>query len=623
MRGVLTNKIFWLMVFCFGSVGVLAAGVFTNVGAQAPITDTDVTPIPETAMGIYDMKIVPLSDGTPGYSIKWRTAFPTKGRIEYQTSSGSPDTVGYDVRGTDFTGTEHEVVIMTDSIESEVPFVIVSDGKRYDNNGAKFQMRAPVQNQQQPPVDDSVIPPGISATPVPDAILEMSAISAVNGGGFTVKWKTALPTKGWIMFGVDVAKLDQIAYDDRGAEVADTMHSVAVRGAKPGTKYRFAIMVDQQRFDNAGNGFEVIATSEDGALRHGDSPSAGNGDDDKTTGSPNSNPSSPSTLQCDPEVYYGVRHCTDNGVGLLVVDLTDPHVRVQTVLSRGANGECNSVNHNGKDSSSNCPGPCYPGETVKAMLERYKASGAVAAINTDYFGNSPASCYDHGAQGLAVRNGVRLDGPSHGVSVPWPARIAYAQPSLSISSANVATIGIPGSQSAINASLGTTYYNTVAGAPIIVQAGQAVNTSCPNIDPNYPYPGNTCSSASQSAAGLTSDRRLVLITAQQNAGGVANYLINNYSVHSALKFDGGGSARLAWLDGAGQAQHFGGTSEDRPVAEALVIFSSRRPSSCLAESPHPYSNNYNNTWTLTNPNSSATATRIHFSRIETESGYDY
>lgn len=30
-----------------------------------------------------------------------------------------------------------------------------------------------------------------------------------------------------------------------------------------------------------------------------------------------------------------------------------------------------------------------------------------------------------------------------------------------------------------------------------------------------------------------------------------------------------------------------------------------------------------NTWTLTNPNSSATATRIHFSRIETESGYDY
>jgi hypothetical protein len=43
----------------------------------------------------------------------------------------------------------------------------------------------------------------------------------------------------------------------------------------------------------------------------------------------------------------------------------------------------------------------------------------------------------------------------------------------------------------------------------------------------------------------------------------------------------------------------------------------------LAESPHPYPNNYNNTWTLTNPDSNAAATRIHFSRIETESGYDF
>jgi hypothetical protein len=44
---------------------------------------------------------------------------------------------------------------------------------------------------------------------------------------------------------------------------------------------------------------------------------------------------------------------------------------------------------------------------------------------------------------------------------------------------------------------------------------------------------------------------------------------------------------------------------------------------CLAESPHPYPNNYNNTWTLTNPDSNAASTRVHFSRIETESGWDY
>lgn len=44
-------------------------------------------------------------------------------------------------------------------------------------------------------------------------------------------------------------------------------------------------------------------------------------------------------------------------------------------------------------------------------------------------------------------------------------------------------------------------------------------------------------------------------------------------------------------------------------------------SGILAESPHPYSNNYTNTWTISS--SGADQIRIHFSRLETESGYDY
>lgn len=28
-------------------------------------------------------------------------------------------------------------------------------------------------------------------------------------------------------------------------------------------------------------------------------------------------------IQCDPQIYYGVKHCTDSGVHLLVVDLND------------------------------------------------------------------------------------------------------------------------------------------------------------------------------------------------------------------------------------------------------------------------------------------------------------
>jgi len=47
------------------------------------------------------------------------------------------------------------------------------------------------------------------------------------------------------------------------------------------------------------------------------------------------------------------------------------------------------------------------------------------------------------------------------------------------------------------------------------------------------------------------------------------------------------------------------------------------PTGCLVESPHPYPNDYDNTWTITNPDTNATASRIHFSRLETEADFDY
>jgi PKD repeat protein len=56
---------------------------------------------------------------------------------------------------------------------------------------------------------------------------------------------------------------------------------------------------------------------------------------------------------------------------------------------------------------------------------------------------------------------------------------------------------------------------------------------------------------------------------------------------------------------------------------AVAQFRWEQAGGCLIESSHPYRDNYNNTWTLTNPDASAAATRIHFSRLETEAGYDY
>ncbi len=46
-------------------------------------------------------------------------------------------------------------------------------------------------------------------------------------------------------------------------------------------------------------------------------------------------------------------------------------------------------------------------------------------------------------------------------------------------------------------------------------------------------------------------------------------------------------------------------------------------STCIAESPHPYPNSYNNTWTVTNPDTEAERTRVHFSQLEVETNWDY
>ena len=43
---------------------------------------------------------------------------------------------------------------------------------------------------------------------------------------------------------------------------------------------------------------------------------------------------------------------------------------------------------------------------------------------------------------------------------------------------------------------------------------------------------------------------------------------------------------------------------------------------CIVESPHPYENNMSQTWTVTNPDTNAQSTSVHFSRLEVESNWD-
>lgn len=285
-------------------------------------------------------------------------------------------------------------------------------------------------------------------------------------------------------------------------------------------------------------------------------------------------------IHCDPPIYYGIQHCTDSTgvIHTVAIDLLDPHVSFQTVLPLNRNGvECNSVNPSTKDPDSNCPDP-YPLEPVAEMLQRYREQGAVAAINTDYFGCSgERACGGpiayHGAQGLAVRNGVRLDGHGHGDHDENQVK----EPSLSISSDNRPSIQIPESDAEIEAQLASTYFNVVGGSPVIVREGLPIgNQGCEESHTGYVVSGH-CTKPAQSAIGITSDRYLVLATGAQDATGLAQYLVDQHRVQTALKLDGGGSSLLTWVAGDGTIHSYSPTGGRRPVAEGLLVFSKPIP----------------------------------------------
>lgn len=273
-----------------------------------------------------------------------------------------------------------------------------------------------------------------------------------------------------------------------------------------------------------------------------------------------------STLYFEPPIFQGLQHGIDDAgaTHLLMISLTTPAIRLQTVLSSRAGVECNSVNHWRKDHTSNCQPP-YPFEAVEAMLARYQAQGAVAVINTDYFGPDG----DHGAQGLAVRNGVRLDGLGHGVHN----QLAAILPALAFSATNLPTLGIPASTQKIDNELLTTYYNTVGGWPLLVQNNEIVNSPC--TSERSGYDPAICDHPCRSAAGITADGRLILVTAQKNAHDMARYLVENFRVVSALSFDGGRSSSMAWVDEQGQIQSFRPLSGRYGVAQGLLFFSTR------------------------------------------------
>ncbi|MBI3760636.1 MAG: phosphodiester glycosidase family protein [Chloroflexi bacterium] len=296
--------------------------------------------------------------------------------------------------------------------------------------------------------------------------------------------------------------------------------------------------------------------------------------------SPTASADSPIPI-CDPPAYAGVWHCRhtvgEAVVSVVLVDLNDPRVHLGTALPGFMDGakfvECKSVNPAGRDPSSNCPGDKYPLERIPTMLRRYRRRGAVVAINADYFGFVDQS---HGAEGLTVRAGHRLDGPAHNGNSGVPFIRSY----MAVARDSTITFGrlIPGYG---RFDLAGEFFNTVSGGPMLAQRGIVLPNEAACLAEQLPP--EACLREYQTVAGIASaGHALVLAVGRRiTAADLARFLVETYGVATAIKFDGGGSAQMAWLDALGNVRGFDAEIEVndgfRPVAEGLLVFSTPLP----------------------------------------------
>jgi hypothetical protein len=266
---------------------------------------------------------------------------------------------------------------------------------------------------------------------------------------------------------------------------------------------------------------------------------------------------------CDAPIYFGVLHCVHvlggSLIHVLIVDLTDPRVSFELALPAlnpaAGQAEC--------DNTRRCGDGFYPFESVPHMLQRRSAAGAVGGINTDYFGLSYRP--DHGAEGIAVRNGQRLDDPD------GPELVGHT--SLAISRRNEASLLWVGPRNA-GLDLQGRHYTVAGGGPQIVEDGRPLeNDACRNDRLHIAV----CNRMFETAAGLTGRELVMAVARNLDTAGIAAFLADEYGVSSAIKFDGGGSAQMAWLDAEGQVAGFDASDKTdggfRRVAEGLLVYS--------------------------------------------------
>ena len=254
----------------------------------------------------------------------------------------------------------------------------------------------------------------------------------------------------------------------------------------------------------------------------------------------------PTRSNCRSDIK-GVTYCVedDGDTHLLIIDLSDPYLRVQTVM---ANDVLDVVP------------PEEERESVTDMARRYRSARVIAAINGDYFGTG------RGPEGPTVVQGQRLDTLLTIASNPSN----YRRTTLALSRSGQAAI------THLNpiAFLAPLVYrhplfNAVSGGPIILYNGivlpQALSCLIDGV------PAGACRRDRQTAAGVdaTGTTLYLLASTRRSTGGIAE-LLREYGAITAMKLDGGGSTQL-WYRGRTLVEG------DRAVANALLIFREDRP----------------------------------------------
>lgn len=243
---------------------------------------------------------------------------------------------------------------------------------------------------------------------------------------------------------------------------------------------------------------------------------------------------------------------------ILLIDLGNPHVRLETILAG--------------DVSTTAVRP-FPREWVRQMVARYP--GVVAAINADYFGGN------RGPEGLAIKNGLRLDDPR-------PADLEDNHLNRSSLRLGKSPLDEPGMT--LQAGIfrlesdgqlleADSFYNAVGGGPQVVFDGQwAWERKLPNsrhngcvVFPTSDIINGECfhntdtwdrADTMWTVVALTEDGQMAWVLAP--FGEMARTL-ERLQVRQAIKLDGGGSSQLWYL---GEDIVAG----SRPVVNALAVF---------------------------------------------------